>query len=68
MTTENPDGADGRIEETGRDGAARHTGRLDDAVRTIKDVADKLAERIRLPSAGVKKQGSAARQRTPSPR
>jgi hypothetical protein len=59
MTTQNPEDTEGRTEEPGRDDTARHSERFDDAVRRIKDVADKLSDRVRLPSSGARKQGSA---------
>jgi hypothetical protein len=52
MTTHNPDDVQGPVEGPDPDGAASHNGRLSDAVRTIKDAAEKLSERIRLPSSG----------------
>jgi hypothetical protein len=56
MTTKSPDEVDGRLDQPVTDDAARSNGRLDDALRTIKDAADKLSDRIRLPRSGAQKQ------------
>jgi len=58
MTTNNVDEAEGQIKEPAGDDGAQHNARLGDAVRRIKDAADKLSDRIRLPSSSAK-QGHA---------
>jgi hypothetical protein len=58
MTINNVDETEGQTKEPASDDGARLDARLGDAVRRIKDAADKLSDRIRLPSSSAK-QGHA---------
>jgi hypothetical protein len=58
MTINNVDETERQTKEPASDDGARHDARLGDAVRRIKDAADKLSDRIRIPSSGAK-QGHA---------
>lgn len=58
MTINNVDETGRQTKEPASDDGARRDARLGDAVRRIKDAADKLSDRIRLPSSGAK-QGHA---------
>jgi hypothetical protein len=58
MTINRVEEAEGQIKEPPRNDGALHNARLGDAVRRIKDAADRLSDRIRLPSSSAK-QGHA---------
>lgn len=58
MTANTGEETEGQTKEPASDDAARRDARFGDAVRRIKDAADKLSDRIRLPSSSAK-QGHA---------
>lgn len=61
MTTHGADEADGQVKDPPPDDTSARGKRLNDASRRIKDAADKLAERIKLPGSGARSLGTPQR-------